>query len=173
MGVRNCSTEYFRTIHVWFPILSQTRYFERLPELWHEPKAAHSLLAMCMLLLVTCPTEFEMPSDMLSLYALIKGSISLLDAVGETSLEVLQCQLLVNLFEIGHGMYPAAYISNSTNTMTGTVLGIYDRSKTWVSNNNYAWATKEEATRVWQGIAIIDRLVEISLATVFICYHGE
>ncbi|KAE9376192.1 hypothetical protein N431DRAFT_502928 [Stipitochalara longipes BDJ] len=161
MGIRDCSSEYFRTIHTWFPVVSQSQYLQRLAPIGHEPKAEHSLLSMCMLLLVTCPTESGMTSDMQSLYTLIKGSISLLDAAGMTSFEVLQCRLLVNLFELGHAMHPTAYISISTNVTTGEALGIHDRAETQAPKDTHPLAINEEASRIWQGILIIDRCVNI------------
>ena len=161
MGIRDCSSEYFRTIHTWFPVVSHSQYLQRLAPTWHEPKAEHSLLSMCMLLLVTCPTESGMTSDMQSLYTLVKGSISLLDATGLPSIEVLQCRLLVNLFELGHAMHPTAYISISTNVTIGEALGIHDRAETQAPKDTHPLATNEEAARIWQGILIIDRCVKI------------
>ncbi|KAH8805052.1 hypothetical protein F5884DRAFT_902138 [Xylogone sp. PMI_703] len=160
VGFRYCSIEYFRTVHMWFPVVSQARYLERLPDLWHNPKVEHSLLAICILLLITCPIEGEISSDLMSLYTLIKGSISLLDAIGIASLEFLQCQLLVNLFEAGHGMYPAAYISNSKNTMIAAILGIHDVYRTCESKDSHRWVTEEEA-RVWQGITVLDKYLRL------------
>lgn len=106
-----------------------------------------------------------MTGDMQSLYTLVKGSISLLDAAGATPIQVLQCRLLVNLFELCHAMHPAAYISISTNITIGEALGIHNRAETQVPKDTHSLATNEDAARIWQGILIIDRCVKIDLAT--------
>jgi hypothetical protein len=49
----------------------------------------------------------------------------MLEAVGIASVEMLQGRLLTSIFEIGHGLYPAAYISAGANVRAAVDLGAH------------------------------------------------
>lgn len=57
------------------------------------------------------PKEEIVGSDFMSLYLCTKGWIVSIEGLGINSLEVVQSRLLITLFEVAHGLYPAAYIS--------------------------------------------------------------
>jgi hypothetical protein len=48
------------------------------------------------------------------MYLISKAWISLLEGAGLNSIDFEKARLLVNIFEVSHGIYPAAYLSRLT-----------------------------------------------------------
>ncbi|KAJ5269504.1 hypothetical protein N7505_005262 [Penicillium chrysogenum] len=90
------------------------------------------------------------------MYASIKSFVALLEAMGTNSLEMLQSRLLLTVFEIGHAMYPSAYISAAANMRAAVSLGINatseDLTKAFQDSRK-----AEEAQQTWRGITITNR----------------
>lgn len=150
---------YFRTIHTWLPIVSETCYNSRLSNLRVQTATAPSdlsLLTLCMALVCKEPVGGELPLSTRSMHASLKSFVALLEAMGMNSLEMLQCRLLLTIFEIGHAMYPSAYISSAANICAAVSLGISatyeDLCKVFRDPQK-----AEEARQTWRGIAITDR----------------
>lgn len=150
---------YFRTVHTWFPIVSETYYNIRLSNVRIQTATAPSdlsLLTLCMALVCKEPLGEELPLSTRSMYASLKSFVALLEAMGTNSLEMLQCRLLLTIFEIGHAMYPAAYVSTAANVRTAISLRINTpcgdpRKAFWDPQK------AEEAQQTWRGITITDR----------------
>ncbi|KAJ5049383.1 hypothetical protein NUH16_007901 [Penicillium rubens] len=90
------------------------------------------------------------------MYASLKSFVALLEAMGTNSLEMLQSRLLLTVFEIGHAMYPSAYISAAANMRAAVSLGINatseDLTKAFQDSRK-----AEEARQTWRGITITNR----------------
>ncbi|KAJ5882610.1 uncharacterized protein N7529_001282 [Penicillium soppii] len=80
--------------------------------------------------------------------------------MGTNSLEMLQSRLLLTIFEIGHSIYPSAYISTAANIRAAVSLGIgatcKDLRKVFRDPQKV-----EEARQTWRGIVITDRYVSL------------
>jgi hypothetical protein len=76
--------------------------------------------------------------------------------MGTNFLEMLQSRLLLTMFEIGHSIYPSAYISTAANIRAAVSLGIgatcKDLRKVFRDPQKV-----EEARQTWRGIVITDR----------------
>jgi hypothetical protein len=98
----------------------------------------------------------ELPHSTRLMYTSLKSYMALLEAMGTNSLEMLQSQLLLTVFEIGHAIYPSAYISAAANIRAAISLGINatdeDLSKVFQDPQKV-----EEAHQTWRGIVITDR----------------
>lgn len=145
--VRETADKYFSTIHMWFPIISSTSYYGLLSSNSIRPSAEYSLLSLSMALITKFPDEGSFGS----LYALLKTSIALVEASNIHSLGVVQARLLVALFEVGHGMNPAAFISLAAAARAAVAIGLNQNI-----NNPYS-KNSELGLRVWWGLAILDR----------------
>lgn len=151
---------YFRTVHTWLPVVSETAYNIQLSNVRVQTATApsdFSLLTLCMALVCKGPVEGEISPSTRSLYASLKSFVALLEVLGMNSLKMLQGRLLLTIFEIGHAMYPSAYISAAANIHAAVALGI---SSTYgdlckVFENPQA---AEEAQQTWYGIVITNRL---------------
>jgi hypothetical protein len=115
-----------------------------------------------MLLLNTPPTESGILGQARSLYALVKSSIALIQAAYEASLELLQSQVLVKLFEVSHGTYPAAHDTNIANTIRALASTSYGRLHLWENNHEGGLVATEEVARIWQAVVILNRSVDPS-----------
>jgi hypothetical protein len=76
-AVRNAAKKYFSSIHIWFPILSELSYYERLASVFEKPCAEYSLLSLSMMLITTKPPVKENLDSFTSLYILVKSSIAI------------------------------------------------------------------------------------------------
>lgn len=157
--IRAVAAVYFRTIHPWFPILAEGPFYERLTYILTYTSPDLSLLTLCMVLLGAKPVDDEIPPRMRSLYILLKGFIATLEAIEINSVELLQCRLLLTIFEVGHGMYPAAYISMGANVRAAVALGANEVSKAQLEETFKSPGRAGEARRIWRGIVIADRWV--------------
>lgn len=160
LQVQAAAAFYFRTIHTWFPIISESSYNIRLSNAYIQAASAPSdlsLLTLCMALVCKGPVGGELPLSTRSMYASLKSFVALLEAIGTNSLKMLQSRLLLTVFEIGHAIYPSAYISAAANIRAAVSLGIHATYK----NLREAFRDPrkvEEARQTWRGIIITDRL---------------
>lgn len=145
-ALRKVAGRYFSSIHVWFPILSESSYDERLSRAFSKPCAEFSLLSLSLALITTIPPEDDVWDSFSSLYMLVKSSIAVVEAANIYSLEVVQARLLVSLFEVGHDIEPAAYISIAATARAAAAIGL-----------NKGNEMSEEGSRVWWGIVMLDR----------------
>lgn len=160
MQLQNAAALYFRTVHTWFPIVSEASYRARLSSLRVQIATApseFSLLILCVALLCREPIDGELPPSTLSLYASLKSFVALLEAMGVNTFEIVQSRALLTIFEIGHALFPAACISAAANTCAAAMLGI-----TATDEKLYRLFQDpqrvEEARQTWRGVVITERL---------------
>lgn len=145
-ALRKVAERYFSSIHLWFPILSELSFDERLSRAFSGPCAEFSLLSLSLALITTIPPEDEARDSFSSLYMLVKSSIAVVEAANIHTLKVVQARLLVSLFEAGHDIEPAAYISIAATARAAAAIGL-----------NKGNEMSEEGSRVWWGIVMLDR----------------
>lgn len=156
-SITQIAAVYFRTTHTWLPVIAEGTYLERISSLESQFTPDFSLLTLCIFLLGVIPSDGEMSVGMRSLYTQIKGGIASLEAMGVNSLDLLQCRLLLTVFEVGHGMYPAAYISMGGNVRAAVTLGVNAASSKERQRIFKTTERAEEARLTWRGIVITDR----------------
>jgi hypothetical protein len=155
-AVRNAAKKYFSSIHVWFPILSELSYYERLASIFEKPCAEYSLLSLSMMLITTKPPVKENLDSFTTLYILVKSSIAIVEAANINSLEIVQSRLLVSLFEASHGM-SAAFISIASTVRAAVAIGLNQTIKRPCTDVSADCSKREEGLRVWWGIVMLDR----------------
>lgn len=96
---------YFSTVHHWLPVLSKKRMDLGIPAQGAGPDLA--LLILAMKLLVSLPGDI--PDN--SLYRLLKSFVADLERHGTISLIYLQSLILISVYEYGHAIYPAAWMT--------------------------------------------------------------
>lgn len=144
---------YLGSIHKWMPIISRlklTRMRSAQPQL-----ADQALLLLCMELLCHTPTSAR--ADTSPIYVAAKQFLSNLQTAGFLSLRTLQAGLLISVYEIGHAIYPAAYVSVGTCARQGVALGAHRHSASQTPQNTLKWIDWEEKQRVWWLVLILDR----------------
>lgn len=115
--------QYFATVHNYFPIISKIRLYQHLANPFHEPGADIALLFLAMKLICS-----EIPDGMIpqtQLYQDVKSFYSYVESQNGFSIQLIQTLCLIALYEIGHCIYPAAYLSVGNSARLGHAMGLH------------------------------------------------
>jgi hypothetical protein len=156
-------TKYLSNLHPWFPIISDSRLSNEFSISWEDTTVECTLLYSTMLLLISEPESVQ-DNDILSpklqlAYLSIKRWTVLLEAAGLNSLDLIRSRLVLTLFEVGHGLYPAASIS--FGAVVGATEAFNDYSTRYKVSiaRSFDRGIAEEERVVTGALAIVDRLV--------------
>ncbi|KAK0917039.1 hypothetical protein LTR02_000369 [Friedmanniomyces endolithicus] len=151
--LRQMIEHYFLTIHSHFPIISKIRLYQHLTNPLHEPGADLALLFLAITTLAsTQPPQTQLYQDVKSLFAYLESQNAL-------SLQTIQALLLIALYEIGHAIYPAAYLTTGHAARLGHALGLHARDVPQMLPRPTTWTEQEERRRVWWAVILLDRFV--------------
>jgi len=122
------------------------------------PSRADIILLLLCIKLITAlpPTEHKNPRT--SLYYIAKHFHLELEGSEMFTLPVLQAGVLLALYEIGHAIYPAAFLSISACARYAQALGISIRGSMGM-RKALTMVEVEEQRRAWWAIVILERLV--------------
>lgn len=158
LQLREAAATYFRTVHTWLPVVSEKAYYAQLSRFRVEAAPSDfSILTLCIFLVCAMPVDGEMSLQTQRLYILIKGLVAMLEAMGINSLAMIQGRLLLTTFEIGHAIYPSAYISAGANIQAAVALGASTASSANLSKAFPDPQIADEARQTWHGIVITNR----------------
>jgi hypothetical protein len=104
-AVVDTSQDYFATVHTWMPIVSKKRMDLGIPV--HNGGPDLAMLFFAMRLVIAQADEVVEGR----LYAMAKSFLATLEGNGVVSLLCLQAMVLVALYEYGHAIYPAAWMT--------------------------------------------------------------
>lgn len=156
-------SRFFITVHAWLPMVSRKRFYEDL-RIHSENLSASAdvaFLLLCMKLMTWQPRSEddaspEKQTARTATYIETKSFGFELEASGMFSLRVLQGLLLVACYEVGHAIYPAAFMSIAACVRYAHALGIHpgglQRLKLPLT-----WVEEEERKRVWWAAFLLDR----------------
>lgn len=155
---------FFSTIHEWFPMVSRKRFYEDFRASSEGPglSADMGILLLGMKLMTWQPPS---PEEAISIdaqtartatYRAAKQFGFELEATGLLSLRVLQGLLLMALYEVGHAIYPAAFMSVAACVRYAHALGIQPRGMQRMKLP-LSWVEEEERKRVWWSAFLLDR----------------
>lgn len=155
--MRDIVDRHFANIHLWLPIISKKRMQLTLEDPNLDLTADLALLLLSMKLLVQgghdSPQSAQSP-----LYWLVKQQATLVESSGLITLQLMQSTLLLTAYELGHAIYPAAYLSSGHSARLGTLLGFHDRlNAPQILRRSGAWAEIEEIRRSWWAAMLFDR----------------
>lgn len=150
------SSRFFAGIHQWLPILSPKKIQQRLRDTASSFDVHFSLLVLSIKLLVTSPISLTQVIEY-PLYLRVKEIASELETRGLVSLELLQSLTLLCVYEIGHGLHPAAFIQVSRVARLAMLMGLANRDKKQLFATPDTWTAREEERRTWWVIMLLDR----------------
>ncbi|KAL7917750.1 hypothetical protein ACQKWADRAFT_274362 [Trichoderma austrokoningii] len=155
--IRLGADKFFGHIHQWMPFVSKKRFYDLYikPSFHSRPDVA--LLLLALKLITTLPLP-DLPNPRTTLYHTVKHFY--LEVESSFSLLVLQAGILVALYELGHGIYPAAFLSIGQCARYAHALGINTGRKI-PATNVFTLVEVEERRRVWWAVVILDRFVSI------------
>jgi hypothetical protein len=152
---------YCRAIVPWFPVLSISRLGSRLPAAWDEASLDVALLCSSIVLLTTTPPsspeDDNDPSEFKSLYFYTKSYITAAEALGINTFTIVQSRILVTLFEVAHGFYPAAYISVGATVRAADALELHTGPDVVHRQSFGNKPMQEDTILTWCGIIVLDR----------------
>ncbi|KAK1757434.1 hypothetical protein QBC47DRAFT_318542 [Echria macrotheca] len=167
-AVPDAAGEFFDSVHVWFPFISRKRLGAIMggggggggENGGGAPQPDVALLSLGMLLVTTREIADGVDARANPWYAAAKRFLSLLEGAGMVSLVCLQAMVLVALYEFGHGIYPAAWMSVGQCARYMDVLGIPSfRESCVVLGTASTWTEVEERRRVWWAVYVLDRAI--------------
>jgi hypothetical protein len=152
---------YRRAIAPWYPVISIPRLQSQIPQSWEQASLDVALLCLSIVLLTTPPTSSPESGDSLwefkSLYCHMKTWISSTEALGLNSFQIVQARILVTLYEVAHGLYPAAYISVGATANAADALIIHSRAGAQPLRAADDETKREDSVLIWCAILILDR----------------
>lgn len=150
---------FFDNIHNWMPIISKKGFYEHINPLC-PLRADYALLVLCMDLISWLPSS-DLQDARTPTYLAAKRYYLDLEISGVFSIQALQAGVLIAIFEVGHAIYPSAYLSVAACARYGAALGI-DWNTPSILERPYCWVEAEEHNRVWWSIILLDRYVASS-----------
>ncbi|KAF5006344.1 hypothetical protein FDECE_7272 [Fusarium decemcellulare] len=155
--ITDCAA-FFSTVHTWLPMISRKRLIHEL-NTESSDDACLMLLVLCMKL---CITDAENRPKELPLYTLARSLCSAAELGGFVTLRLLQSLILLTVYELGHAIYPAAFLTISRAARLGILMGFHDRKAApQLFKPAETWTLREEQRRTWWAIFILDRFVNI------------
>lgn len=167
------ATRFFKHIHQWLPFISKKRFYDLYLQPSFRSRPDVVLLLLALKLITTFPPAGSR-SPRTALYNSTKHFYLKVEEF--SSILVLQAGVLVALYELGHGIYPAAFLSIGACARYAHALGI-NVSRTVPTRRVLTLVEVEERRRVWWAIVILDRFVAVHrkpfiiLITKKLCEH--
>jgi hypothetical protein len=152
--VREKATTFFSSVHNYLPVVSKKLFYDRLLNPLQEPRSDVALLCLCMRLLIWSQTSHE-TNPQNDVYLAAKRYVVELEASGVLTLALMQACLLLSIYEIGHGIYPAAFMTIGACAAYGFALALNPTGT--IYSEQFTWIEKEERRRVWWAIIILER----------------
>jgi hypothetical protein len=153
--IRILASHFFDTIQPWMPIISKKRFYDHYLYLLSSSHPDIALLFLCMKLITeVLPEHVKNPQTLI--YFAAKQFYLVIETAGILSIQVLQAGILISLYELGHAIYPAAFLSIGACARYAYAIGI-NRNATSQISQPLTWVEQEERRRVWWAIVILDR----------------
>lgn len=153
--IQTLTSHFFDTIHLWMPIISKKRFYDQCQYSLPPSRPELALLVLCMKLIAEILPEHT-TNPQTSTYSSAKHFYLEVETAGFLSIQVLQAGVLISLYELGHAIYPSAFLSIGACARYAYTLGINGNATSQVSRP-FTWIEQEERRRVWWAIVILDR----------------
>ncbi|KAH7409419.1 hypothetical protein BKA64DRAFT_742516 [Cadophora sp. MPI-SDFR-AT-0126] len=155
-GLGQLVSRYLDAVQGWMPIVSRMRMRRVLDRPTSDIKADTAFLLSCMKLVLQDPESQNFEAQ--SLYKALKASYLELEQAGVQSLRLIQGGLMIAVYELGHGIYPAAYTTVGICARQAISLGI---NRQVIPQFLQPWPEWEEEIRVWWFVMMLDRHVTV------------
>jgi hypothetical protein len=148
--------QYFDTVNRWFPMISRKMLFAGVGRFDTSTDSSIALLLICIKLVIQILPEHQDPRT--QLYWTCRQYYDQVENAPLLSLALLQAKLLIAQYEIGHGIYPAGFLSMGHAAHLGYLIGLHDRKKApQLFKPTPTWTGREEERRAWWGVVVLDR----------------
>ncbi|KAJ3496987.1 hypothetical protein NLG97_g2247 [Lecanicillium saksenae] len=151
--IQNAARTYWASVHLWMPIVSKIQFRQHLLPRLVAKRAQLFLLILAMKLLST-PTK----TSNSMLYRTVKQLYFDVELAGSICVMSLQAGTLIAVYELGHGIYPAAIVSVAHCARIGTLIGVDKALANDLLSQGIPWVELEERRRLWWAILIFVNL---------------
>ncbi|KAF7545204.1 hypothetical protein G7Z17_g9349 [Cylindrodendrum hubeiense] len=146
---------YFNSVDKWFPFISKKGLNLSIQANLPAETPGLALLLLCMKLASDPPQPYHTSAVESTLYRTAKSYLNTIEEVSPASLHVFQALVLIALYEYGHGIFPAAYLTVGRAARLGVLRGIHDRkNSTQLFVGPPTWTYNEEERRTWWATCI-------------------
>jgi hypothetical protein len=169
--IRNVASTFFSTVHSYLPIVSKKTFYDHFLNPFLQQRADVAFLCLCMKLILWVPSNSDLGAEAQTRdYLAGKQYVSELESAGVFTVPMLQGRVLIALYEFGHGIYPAAYMSIGNCAAQAFALGLGSEMEAGKVEGGrmLTWVEHEERRMVWWAIVILERFVESFLLA--LCY---
>ncbi|PSN70483.1 hypothetical protein BS50DRAFT_662738 [Corynespora cassiicola Philippines] len=124
--IKYSASSFFTTIHTWMSLVPKKRFYDVYLRSAFQSRADLVLLFLALKLVTTPPptnphdAKTQLYNDTKHFYLEVEGSMIF-------SISVLQAGIVITLYELGHGIYPAAYMSVGAYARVWWAVVILDR----------------------------------------------
>ena len=140
------------------PIVSKRRWQSQMMNPLATPRPDVKLLLCAMSLLAWSPNQQGARSTARTVeYMSLKRALLDAEMAGLLTVPLLQTTVLISLYEVGHAIYPAAYMSIGSCVRLGLALDLEKQCQKGVHSTPNDLEEEEERRRVWWAIVILDR----------------
>ncbi|KAK3074967.1 hypothetical protein LTR53_002136 [Teratosphaeriaceae sp. CCFEE 6253] len=142
-----------RTTHCWFPVAAVTTPLTR----------ADTVALFVSMALVSQGQDQSPSSDSHApVYYSLKAALAACEQRGQLSTDYIAATVLTGVYEMVHGMYPAAYFTVGSSARACCAVGLHDkRFATQLPAKVDTWTEVEERRRLWWATLILDRYINI------------
>ncbi|KAF5707746.1 Zn(II)Cys6 transcriptional activator [Fusarium mundagurra] len=152
---------YENTIHHWLPMLSIKRLRQAANALGDSTRGVVDVLVFLALeaLISQSDEQTILPQSNPS-YLKAKHGSFIAESSGTINIRLIQTLTLVALYEFGHCIYPAAYLTIGQAVRLATMIGLHnqkDAKQLFVEPET--WTLCEEQRRTWWAMVMLDRVV--------------
>ncbi|KAF4341541.1 hypothetical protein FBEOM_4443 [Fusarium beomiforme] len=156
-------THYEATIHQWLPMLSIKRLKQDANFLANTDRGSVDVLIFLALEALMNQSSINgsstLPQSNPS-YLKAKHYSFIAESGGTINLRLIQTITLIASYEIGHRIYPAAYLTVGQAVRLATMIGLHSQKEAkQLFVDAETWTLCEEQRRTWWTIAMLDRVI--------------
>jgi hypothetical protein len=152
--VRSTASRFYETVHTWIPFISKRRFYDHHLQPFNQSHPELALLFLCIKLVTDPPPESPQSPQTRAYYAAKHFHVELENS-GIFSVQILQAGILLSIYELGHAIYPAAFLSIGACARSAYALGI--NSNSILTRKALTLVEVEERRRIWWAIVVLDR----------------
>ncbi|KAK4242707.1 hypothetical protein C8A03DRAFT_40048 [Achaetomium macrosporum] len=151
---------YFNGVNTWFPIIEKASYEKQLDMAWDKLPAEASVLALCMALIARPPNQKSSKIGD-TVYHSTKAILSLVQSKAPISVQLLQAELLVALYEFSQSMPQQAYLSLGRCLQMTKAFG-WHGAEFWAEDRKAFMAKDLKLSSIlWWAIVFLDCLLNV------------
>lgn len=109
--VKEAVSLYFNGVNTWFTIVEKATFDRQLEATWDDLPAETSVMALCMALIARPPNQKPSKGMGDTVYHTTKAIVNLVQSKAPMSVQLLQAELLVAMYELSQSMPQQAYLS--------------------------------------------------------------